>query len=549
MTKTRMGGGMDSTETTVRRGVTEPPVWKRSWKRSSKTGNVRRFLSHNPIFLKTELGAVLGSDHHQTLENMVSSLEVKRPATGIYTAPTVDSMDPEVELLVQQTGATRTSSDRLGVYARRMATKDATSSAATLHLRPAAQRLRSMRAKVFSRAEARAYLGDNPSGAIEQMLDMRAIVAIHPGIYRRSGVTDHGPEVVEWATRRSTAMGAVAHSIDESIDAHSVRDGPGAPCVIGITLSPKPHAKTRDRIYVNFKRMGSIYATGGGKGNVAIWNSDTEKTRLTKEAASFIADQIFGADIGYGDLIALTEAHRVNPDKTTAGGTLPRFQEKCFLDYSPRLGERDGGKRLTILRRNKESDTMFKAPCVLYVDDREDRRIIDALHGIENLEVVVARLEVGDYHARWGNDANRQVIIERKTADDFEKSIRDHRLAEQILRMEGKMEEGTPCYLLQQGNPYAWSTIRVDTRGAMPEVAVTSGKKVATFVGMGVTGIRMVPVETWQAAAKAIRDIVLYSMDRDLLRSMLNPRKTLEGEEGRCANQVNIAAVRQGVPS
>jgi hypothetical protein len=534
---------MVPTETTVRRSVTEPPVWKGSWKRSNKTGNVRRFLSHNPIFLKEELGRVLGVDHHQTLENMVAALEVKRPATGIYTAPTVDSADPEVEQLVQQTGATRTSPDKLGMYSRKVAVQGAVKTAAALHLRPSAERLRSMRPKVFSRSEAQAYLdGEDPSSAIDQLLDKRVIETIHPGIYRRVKVADHGPEVLEWATRQSETMGAIARSIDESIMHHSVRDGPGAPAVIAMTLSPKPHGKTRDRIYVNFKRMGSIYAVGGGKGNRAIWNSDTAKTRLTKDAAEFLAEQIFGPRIGYGDLMAMTEAHRLNPDKSPGGGTLPAFRERGYMDYSPRIGEDSGGARLTILRRKREAETMFKTPCILYVDDREDRRIIDALHGIENLEVVVARLEVGDFHARWGVEPEKQVIIERKTADDFEKSIRDQRLAEQILRMERKIQEGTPCYLLQQGNPYAWSTIRVDSAGRVPEVAVTSGKKVATFVGLAVTDIRVVPVETWQTAAKAIRDIVLYSMDRDLLRGMLNPRTTRTVEEGRCASQVNIAA-------
>lgn len=340
--------------------------------------------------------------------------------------------------------------------------------------------------------------------------------------------------MIAWAAGVAEARGAIAHSIDASIQRHSQRDGPGPVKVTGISKPPKKPREWKEKIYVNFNRMGAIFATGGGKGNLAIWSSKETETALTKEAAAFIAAELFGKDIAFGDLVALVDAYKTSAYKTSAdkNAVRPRFRERGYFDLTPRMGDEGGDRvRYTHLRHRKKEDHMIDRPCILYIDHREDAQMIAALEGIPNLSVIVAQLETGDFHARWGEAPDEQLVIERKTADDFEKSIGDRRIVDQVTRMCAKIDEGTPCYLLQQGNPFARSK-PVDSIYAKNAV-VTNSKKSNTYVGLAVRGIRTVHVETWEMAAKAIHDLILYSMKPSLLGGRPTPA-TLEDPPAEC---------------
>lgn len=65
----------------------------------------------------------------------------------------------------------------------------------------------------------------------------------------------------------------------------------------------------------------------------------------------------------------------------------------------------------------------------ILVDDREDQKAIDALKNIEELDVQVKRLEVGDVICE-----SKGICIERKSMNDFFTSIRGH-LQDQCLNM------------------------------------------------------------------------------------------------------------------
>ncbi len=71
---------------------------------------------------------------------------------------------------------------------------------------------------------------------------------------------------------------------------------------------------------------------------------------------------------------------------------------------------------------------------MIYVDSREPERIVDRLRRL-GIEVVVRRLEVGDYLIQHGN---RQVAVERKEVDDFLNSIVDGRLFRQCHLLSAK---------------------------------------------------------------------------------------------------------------
>jgi len=65
----------------------------------------------------------------------------------------------------------------------------------------------------------------------------------------------------------------------------------------------------------------------------------------------------------------------------------------------------------------------------IFVDDREDEKSVEALKNIEELEVEVKRLDIGDVICE-----SKGICIERKSMNDFFTSIRGH-LQDQCLNM------------------------------------------------------------------------------------------------------------------
>jgi len=70
------------------------------------------------------------------------------------------------------------------------------------------------------------------------------------------------------------------------------------------------------------------------------------------------------------------------------------------------------------------------SPINIIADDREHKsEVIKSLMGIENVEVCIRRLPIGDYQVE------KRVIVERKTLKDFAISIIDGRLFKQMIRL------------------------------------------------------------------------------------------------------------------
>ena len=66
----------------------------------------------------------------------------------------------------------------------------------------------------------------------------------------------------------------------------------------------------------------------------------------------------------------------------------------------------------------------------IVADDREQKSaVINSLMLIENVEVSIGRLSMGDYQI------DNRMIVERKTLKDFAVSIIDGRLFKQMIRL------------------------------------------------------------------------------------------------------------------
>lgn len=544
-------------KTDMREVVTDPPVWRRPPAAMTKIDRVRLFRNHNPIFTLKELNETLGADHAATVEQLVAKGELKRQATGIFSRPEYDQTHEGIRYLIAINGVAPAPTASLAKQAAKAAARIAAVQEADLRRRPLPERIMSGRAKVFSTREAWDRVGEDPRGAIAQLQAGGLLEQVHPGLYVKRGIATFGPEVMEWSERHARRRGDIVRSIDASQMQYSRRDGAGPPRVMSITMLEKDSTFPRDRIRINFQRMGWIQAVAGGPGNkYAAWQSHTARTGLTKDAAAFVAEQIFGRDVRWGDLIDLTRKHATDPDRNPlTSPTLPRFRSRSYLDYEPRMGENQGSIRCRSIRDEADAhaDRRPGRPCILYADHREDKRIVDALQGIPWLHVVPVTLETGDFVAQWGPAPSEMLVFERKTAADFDATILDRDLESQLSRLEALSRQGARCFLIQQGDPFGGGPLRVGPGGAPSPRTVPGPIKVDLYAEMAVRGIRVVPVPTWQMCARAIATAVFRALPLDeaaLPPAWDDPKTPVDNTPaGPCANQDNIAAERPEGPS
>lgn len=86
----------------------------------------------------------------------------------------------------------------------------------------------------------------------------------------------------------------------------------------------------------------------------------------------------------------------------------------------------------------------------IQVDHREPRQIVEILEKVPNLTVTVSHLAVGDFII---SADGRVVIVERKTALDFQVSVTDGRLFDEVGRI-GLIPEEVIGVVILEGDPY-----------------------------------------------------------------------------------------------
>ena len=125
-------------------------------------------------------------------------------------------------------------------------------------------------------------------------------------------------------------------------------------------------------------------------------------------------------------------------------------------------------------RRQRESYMCKnKDPLYIIADDREQKsEVLKSLMGIENVEVSIRRLPIGDYQI------DNRVIVERKTLKDFAISIIDGRLFKQMMRLANSISRGV---LILEGT--AIDTVdlgmtRASMQGALITVSLILGTPV-----------------------------------------------------------------------
>lgn len=409
---------------------------------TAKTDKIRLFLAANPFFTRDEITARFGASIETTLAAMAADNRVKQAGTHVFCDPVIDAGHPEVEKLIFLSGSRRIDPKKIAVR---------TTKGLKHHGRVVETPTTSLEVKlsnwmrknrVFSRADARRHLGANPGQAIAKLLQKRELVTLFPGTYVYYGVLPERRYEAyrDYVRAKSDAQAEAILAIDAS-QSRRCRDGfVPAPVVRTIDDEFKPWlgrkrtrmlgngARMQSRIWINFDNLETIYAIAGGENNtMPLWRAK-KGTALTDAAAAVIAAQIFPSDFTFGQLCAL--ARDIRDGKVA----VPQFRPGGRFDHAPRFGEIQRGRYMA--HRHGRGFAM-PARCTLTIDQREDARIIEALHGIDNLDVDVATLETGDYRFQWGADeATQLMLVERKAGADFGRSIADGSLGEQMQRFK-----------------------------------------------------------------------------------------------------------------
>lgn len=521
----------------IRTDVTSELIWSRPPRGEPLTDTIRRVARQNPVFTEHELRA-RGAKYAECLPRMAASAIIKRQGTHVYSANTIDQTNTSVQYLMTVTSSRPTTPERMEKHSGKLIEAESVA-AHQQRMAPSAERLASMRTPVFDTAEARSYLGGDPAEAIRKLLAKNHITAIHPGLYRRPGRAEHGPEVIEWADRRAKRDHAIAKTLDAAYRA-GLRAAAATRRLEPIRITSMREftpSGRQMRIYVNFNRLPTIYAIAGGPGKkTAIWRTDEATSGINNDVASVLATELFPTGIEWGDLIALVRTYGQAADKSQV---LPAFRSNGRLDEASRRGEKEDMRlRYDHIRESDRARTIIPATCVLYVDHRDDGPIIEAVTGLTNLAVARVQLETGDFHARWGDLPGQQLYIERKTAPDFVNSIGDGRLESQIERLSALQAQGIPVYLLQQGDVFDREPTQVDSRGRPIMTNITPRAIAAMTARIALARIPTAHANNWQNAAETIIRLIKGEMERSLPPPEARPKTTA------CGIQDHIAAER-----
>jgi ERCC4-type nuclease len=109
-------------------------------------------------------------------------------------------------------------------------------------------------------------------------------------------------------------------------------------------------------------------------------------------------------------------------------------------------------------------------PIHIIADDREHKsEVIQSLLQIENVDLTIQRLFIGDYHI------DNRLIVERKTLKDFAISIIDGRLFKQMIRLANSKSESVLILEGTAGNIADLGMTREAMQGALITVSLILG--------------------------------------------------------------------------
>lgn len=425
---------------------------------------VRSFLIEKGAFTRSEAVHSLGPKAASAISSLVIKGQLVSPGRGVYALPGIHDEDPRLVAALERAGSS------LYPLERRIAAMTPVERAARAdtarRLQADAPRVRLIEwmriRRVASVPEVREGLGHDAAGRLAQLATQGELVRIATGVYAHPDVDPDGPEVSTLLAARAVSQAAVTAAIDAARAEYKDRQHDPAlrgKAVLRVWNPPRlpGDRPVMARVYIDIPGYPPFFGQKSGRkidgrAGVIAWNSANAGIGPVEAAA--LARKVFDpVPIWFDELSALV------PDgRATVVPLTTRADAHADMDVVDDPAPVSPEMRHMLPCAYVVSDTErldpaslkhpLPEPVRLLVDHREPQSIITALRRVPNLEVVRTELAVGDYVVEG------RIVIERKSADDFDASIGDGaaRLMGQAEAMAGT---GLHRILLIEGGPYA----------------------------------------------------------------------------------------------
>lgn len=430
----------------------------------SIAGGIRQLALEVGAFTRSEVSERLGPRAPSALAPLLARGELVSPARSVYALPGMHDTDPRLVAALARAGST------LYPDERRAAALTPVEKAARIAIstRLAAERPRTTliewmkERRIASVPDVRSELGSEAASRLAGLAEQGVLRRIATGVYAHSDLDPDGPEVRAMLAERARSDAAVTAAIDRART--SFREKQLDPALAGkavLRLWNPPRIDGERpavaRVYIDIPGYPPFFGQRSsrkldGRGGTIAWNSahagigPVEALALARKVfdpvPDFFSELADRVTDGRAAVVPLTIRNDAHTDVDPVDDPAPVSPEmRHLLPCAYVVSDTD---RLdpTALKHPLPS------PVVLHVDHREPASIITALRRVPNLDVVRTELPVGDYVVQG------RIIIERKSADDFDASIGDG-----ATRLMGQAEAmaatGLHRILLVEGGPYA----------------------------------------------------------------------------------------------
>lgn len=430
----------------------------------SIAGRIRELALEVGAFTRSDVTRRLGTRAPSALAPLVARGELISPGRSVYALPGIHDSDPRLLDALARAGSSLYPDERRAASLTPVerAARNAMSSRLSAE-RPRTTLIEWMRERrIASVPDVRADLGSEAASRLAGLAEQGILRRVATGVYAHSDLDPEGPEVRAMLAERARSDAAVTAAIDKAREAFREKQLDPAlagKAVLRLWNPPRIDGERPAvaRVYIDIPGYPPFFGQRSsrkidGRGGTIAWNSahagigPVEAAALARKVfdpvPDFFSDLAGRVTDGRAAVVPLTIRNDAHTDVAPVDDPAPVSPEmRHLLPCAYVVSDTD---RLdpTALKHPLPS------PVVLHVDHREPASIITALRRVPNLDVVRTELPVGDYVVQG------RIVIERKSADDFDASIGDG-AARLMGQAEAMAATGLHRILLVEGGPYA----------------------------------------------------------------------------------------------
>lgn len=433
-------------------------------KAATIAGRIRELALEAGVFTRADVSHRLGARAPSALAPLVARGELVNPARGVYTLPGIHDDDPRLAAALRRASATLYPPERR--IAAMTPVERAARSAIATRIQSERPRLAlaewMKQRRIASVPDVRAELGSDAASRLAPLAEQGVLRRIATGVYAHADVDPDGPEVKAMLAERARSDAAVTAAIDGARAAFKERQHDPALAGKAVLRLWNPPRVDGDRppvsrVYIEIPGYPPFFGQKSsrkldGRGGTIAWNSahagigPVEAAALARKVfdpvPDFFVDLAQKVPDGRASVVPLTIRNDAHADVDPVDDPAPVSPEmRHLLPCAYVVSDTDRLDPASLKHP-------LPQPVLLHVDHREPSSIITALRRVPNLDVVRTELPVGDYVVEG------RIVIERKSADDFDASIGDG-AARLMGQAEAMAATGLHRILLVEGGPYA----------------------------------------------------------------------------------------------